>query len=111
MVSRAAMLLHLVVASALLSAGAPRDDARIVIDATEVEGPIDARLYGQFVEFMFEGVKGGLSAELLRNRGFEEAANSIARRHIHLPTTASERCLCRRICPDPPILVKEDSFI
>ena len=26
---------------------------------------------------MYEGVKGGLSAELLRNRGFEEAANAI----------------------------------
>jgi alpha-N-arabinofuranosidase len=53
------------------------DEARIVVDAAQVEGLIDPRLYGQFVEFMFEGVKGGLSAELLRNRGFEEAANSI----------------------------------
>ena len=31
---------------------------------------------------MYEGIKGGLSAELLRNRGFEEAPNAIGlRRH------------------------------
>ena len=58
-------------------AGAQTDEARIVIDAARVEGRIDPRLYGQFVEFMYEGVKGGLSAELLLNRGFEEAANNI----------------------------------
>lgn len=58
-------------------AGAQTDEARIVIDAAKVEGRIDPRLYGQFVEFMYEGVKGGLSAELLLNRGFEEAANNI----------------------------------
>jgi alpha-N-arabinofuranosidase len=29
-------------------------------------------LYGQFVEFMFEGIKRGLHAELIRNRSFEE---------------------------------------
>ena len=51
--------------------------ARISIDAAQVEGRIDARLYGQFLEFMYEGIKGGLSAELLRNRGFEEAANAL----------------------------------
>ena len=54
-----------------------RRTARIVIDAAQVEGRIDARLYGQFLEFMYEGIKGGLSAELLRNRGFEEAPNAI----------------------------------
>ena len=34
-------------------------------------------LYGQFIEFMFEGIKRGLHAELIRNRGFEEAPNAI----------------------------------
>lgn len=34
-------------------------------------------LYGQFDEFMFEGVKGGLHAEIIRNRSFEEPANAI----------------------------------
>ena len=71
------MLLHLILASAIQGVAAPSRDARIVIDATQVEGQIDTRLYGQFLEFMYEGIKGGLSAELLRNRGFEEAANAI----------------------------------
>jgi alpha-N-arabinofuranosidase len=47
------------------------------VDAGKVEGRIDDRLYGQFIEYMYEGIKGGLTAELLRNRGFEEAANAI----------------------------------
>jgi len=66
-----------ILASSILGARAQSDEARIVIDAARVEGQIDPRLYGQFVEFMYEGVKGGLSAELLRNRGFEEPANNI----------------------------------
>jgi alpha-L-arabinofuranosidase len=52
-------------------------EARITVDATVVEAQIDPRLYGQFLEFMYEGIKGGLSAELVRNRGFEEAPNNI----------------------------------
>jgi len=40
-------------------------------------GHISPLLYGQFIEHMFEGVKSGLYAELIRNRGFEEPANSI----------------------------------
>jgi len=67
----------LIFAILVLSPRARSEEARILIDAARVEGRIDPRLYGQFVEFMFEGVKGGLSAELVRNRGFEEAANSI----------------------------------
>ena len=51
--------------------------ATVVIDARRVEGPISPLLYGQFAEFMFEGVKGGLHAELVRNRGFEEPPNAI----------------------------------
>lgn len=46
--------------------------ATIEIDADAVEGRISRMLYGQFVEFMFEGIKRGLHAELIRNRGFEE---------------------------------------
>lgn len=67
----------LILVSSILAARAQSDEAHIVIDAVQVEGQIDPRLYGQFVEFMYEGVKGGLSAELLRNRGFEEPANNI----------------------------------
>jgi alpha-N-arabinofuranosidase len=51
--------------------------ATIEIDAGTVEGRISPLLYGQFIEFMFEGIKGGLHAELIRNRSFEEAPNAI----------------------------------
>jgi alpha-N-arabinofuranosidase len=51
--------------------------AKVTIDAGTVAGPISPLLYGQFMEFMFEGVKFGLHAELLRNRSFEEPPNVI----------------------------------
>ena len=51
--------------------------ASIAIDAAKVEGTISPMLYGQFDEFMFQGVKGGLHAELIRDRSFEEAPNVI----------------------------------
>ena len=51
--------------------------ARIAIDVSRVEGEISPLLYGQFAEFMYEGVKGGLHAELLQDRGFDEAPNAI----------------------------------
>jgi alpha-N-arabinofuranosidase len=49
--------------------------ASISIDARKVENHISPLLYGQFLEFMYEGIKGGLHAELIRNRSFEEPAN------------------------------------
>src|SRR5678816_2084767 len=51
--------------------------ASITVDARKVENRISPLLYGQFLEFMYEGIKGGLHAELIRNRGFEEPANAI----------------------------------
>jgi alpha-N-arabinofuranosidase len=51
--------------------------ASITIDARKVENRISPLLYGQFLEFMFEGIKGGLQAEMIRNRSFEESANAI----------------------------------
>src|SRR2546421_8240239 len=51
--------------------------ATISIDASKVEGNINPMLYGQFDEFMFEGVKGGLYAELIRDRSFEQPPNAI----------------------------------
>jgi alpha-N-arabinofuranosidase len=51
--------------------------ASVTVDASKVENKISPLLYGQFMEFMFEGVKGGLHAELLRDRSFEEATNAI----------------------------------
>ena len=62
------------------AAGGPRSRAAAVhIDDRRgpVEGRISPALYGQFMEFMYEGIKGGLHAELLRNRSFEEAPNVI----------------------------------
>lgn len=59
-----------------LQAQAPAP-ASIEIDAGRVEGTISPLLYGQFLEFMFEGVKGGITAELLRDRGFDQASNAI----------------------------------
>ena len=69
--------LAVVLAWAIPGSAAPPSAARIVIDAARVEGRIDPRLYGHFLEFMYEGLKGGVAAELLRNRGFEEAPNAI----------------------------------
>jgi len=51
--------------------------ASITIDARKVGNRISPLLYGQFLEFMFEGIKGGLDAELIRNRSFEEAPNAV----------------------------------
>jgi len=51
--------------------------ASISIDARKVENRISPLLYGQFLEFMYEGIKGGLYAELIRNRSFEEPPNVI----------------------------------
>jgi alpha-N-arabinofuranosidase len=67
----------LALALAASPSGQGDDEATVAIDAATVENHISPRLYGQFAEFMFENIKFGLHAELLRNRGFEEAANAI----------------------------------
>ncbi len=51
--------------------------ATLTIDVRKVENRISPLLYGQFLEFMYEGIKGGLHAELIRNRSFEEPPNAI----------------------------------
>ena len=51
--------------------------ATLTINAAKIEGPISPALYGQFMEFMFQGIKEGVTAELVRNRSFEEPANAI----------------------------------
>ena len=74
------ILSALVAASAIAAApGSPLQPqtASIEIDAGTQEGRISPLLYGQFAEFMFEGIKGGLHAELIRNRSFEESPNAI----------------------------------
>ena len=67
----------LLVVTPAAAAAQPRGRARIVVDAARVEAELSPLLYGQFAEFMFEGVKGGLHAELLRDRGFDAAPNAI----------------------------------
>jgi alpha-L-arabinofuranosidase len=51
--------------------------ASLTIDASEIENVISPSLYGQFAEFMFEDIKGGLYAELVRDRGFDEAPDAL----------------------------------
>jgi alpha-N-arabinofuranosidase len=68
----------------LLNAGLPLATAQtdttgatITVDATHAAGQISPLLYGQFIEHMFEGVKFGLHAELIRDRSFESQPNAI----------------------------------
>lgn len=70
-------LLTAVLAQPHLLAAQTTQRASISIDARKVENRISPLLYGQFLEFMYEGIKGGLHAELIRNRSFEEPANVI----------------------------------
>jgi len=51
--------------------------AQITIDASNTENHISPTLYGQFAEFMFQDIKSGLHAELIRDRGFDEAPNAL----------------------------------
>jgi alpha-N-arabinofuranosidase len=73
---RALVTLACVLGPALASAQ-PAAEARLTLDVTRRDGAVSQRLYGQFLEFMYEGIKGGLHAELLRGRGFEEAPNAV----------------------------------
>ncbi len=50
--------------------------ASIDIDADTVENRISPLMYGQFIEFMYKGIKGGLHAELIANRGFDADAGA-----------------------------------
>jgi alpha-N-arabinofuranosidase len=73
---RVAWLLALGLAGPAVCGSTQQTTATIDIDVSAVEGQISPLLYGQFIEFMFEGVKSGLEAELLRDRGFEMAPDS-----------------------------------
>jgi len=52
---------------------APGADGTISIDPSKKGPRVDPRLYGIFLEEINHGVDGGLYAELVRNRGFEDA--------------------------------------
>ena len=60
---------------------APEDRATVRINAADRLNPVSDLLYGQFAEFMFENIKGGMWAELLVNRGFEDTAPPPAASH------------------------------
>ena len=73
-------LMAAVMSAAAVAAQAPPPPVpavRITVDAGAVRGHISPMLYGQFAEFMYEDIKRGLHAELIRNRGFEEPPNAI----------------------------------
>lgn len=57
-------------ASALCVASPP---ATIAVDTQTVVAPVNPRMYGIFLEEINHGIDGGLYAELVRNRGFEDA--------------------------------------
>ena len=73
----AALLCVVIVAHFPLANAQTTLTARVTIDARRVENRISPLLYGQFLEFMYEGIKRGLQAELIRNRSFEEPPNII----------------------------------
>jgi alpha-L-arabinofuranosidase len=68
LLQRLAALVSLLYASALWA-----DTATLRIDATKTGPQIHPHLYGIFLEEINHGVDGGLYAELIRNRGFEDA--------------------------------------
>ncbi len=49
------------------------DPAVITVDAAAVGPQVNPRMYGIFLEEINHGVDGGLYAELVRNRGFEDS--------------------------------------
>jgi alpha-N-arabinofuranosidase len=68
---------RLLMCSLAASGVAQTPKVTLTIDATKVENNLSPTLYGQFAEFMFEDIKGGLSAELIRDRGFDEQPNAM----------------------------------
>jgi alpha-L-arabinofuranosidase len=59
--------------SLLLAASLRASTATITIDASQKGPAINPRMYGIFLEEINHGVDGGLYAELIRNRGFEDS--------------------------------------
>src|SRR5919199_1553590 len=78
--SRASVLARVLLAALCVAPSRPAVfalAASVTVDASKVENRLSPLLYGQFMEFMFEGVKGGVHAELLRDRSFEEPPDAI----------------------------------
>ncbi len=64
--------LLLLTASAALAQKAT-ETATVTIDASRVENHVSPRMVASFVEMMAEDVKGGMTAEMVHDRSFEEA--------------------------------------
>ncbi|HKG12807.1 MAG TPA: alpha-L-arabinofuranosidase C-terminal domain-containing protein [Pyrinomonadaceae bacterium] len=78
--ARAPLLVRALLAALCVALSQPAAfalSASVTVDASKVENEISPLLYGQFMEFMFEGVKGGVHAELLRDRSFEGQPNVV----------------------------------
>ena len=69
-----ALILFLLRGGAIAQSGTT---ATLTIDAAKIENVISPTLYGQFAEFMFQDIKSGLSAELVRDRGFDELPDAL----------------------------------
>ena len=69
-----ALILFLLRGGAIAQTGTT---ATLTIDAAKIENVISPTLYGQFAEFMFQDIKSGLSAELVRDRGFDESPDAL----------------------------------
>jgi alpha-L-arabinofuranosidase len=77
-VSRAASIAFALLAMSIVSAdrrdaAPPRAGGRIAVDASAAGVPIPRSIYGVFFEEINHAGDGGLYAELVRNRGFEDA--------------------------------------
>jgi alpha-N-arabinofuranosidase len=53
-----------------------QEEVLILIDPSKVEGRIDEKIYGHFLEHIYHSVNGGLWGELVWNRSFEEFAEA-----------------------------------
>ena len=68
------LFLHALLSAALITASRlPAGTATLTIDATKPGPPVNPRMYGIFLEEINYGVDGGLYAELVANRAFEDS--------------------------------------
>jgi len=67
------MILVITMGPQLLSG---QEEVLILIDPSKVEGRIDEKIYGHFLEHIYHSVNGGLWGELVWNRSFEEFAGA-----------------------------------
>src|SRR5512147_3067538 len=69
--NRRRFLLSSLAAGAVAAAAPDERVAVLVVDTDRVSTPIDARIYGQFLEHINHSVEDGLFAEQIRGTGFE----------------------------------------